>query len=207
MRKTHCFYPPFASSLSQTPALKAVVASTILNNIQSEKARLRSARSVSPASLHCGRPYSADRGRHGSGEKSSQNSISRSHPFPQKSSKRYSESYFTPQTGPKPRMRFSPACGPCFRTEKTRKLIIWNGRRHVRTPSTEIRLFSRHSTAIARTSEAGCAVAATLQSYGRKHCLRSKAAPAATCPGKSSRHASGPRCSAPSRPTSAPGSA
>ena len=144
MRKTHCFYPPFASSLSQTPALKAVVASTILNNIQSEKARLRSARSVSPASLHCGRPYSADRGRHGSGEKSSQNSISRSHPFPQKGSKRYSESYFTPQTGPKPRMRFSPACGPCFRTEKTRKLIIWSGRRHVRTPSTEILLFSRH---------------------------------------------------------------
>ena len=44
--------------MSQTPALKAVVASTILNNIQSEKARLRSARSVSPASLHCGRPYS-----------------------------------------------------------------------------------------------------------------------------------------------------
>ena len=144
MRKTHCFYPPFASSLSQTPALKAVVASTILNNIQSEKARLRSARSVSPASLHCGRPYSADRGRHGSGEKSSQNSISRSHPFPQKGSKRYSESYFTPQTGPKPPMRFSPACGPCFRTEKTRKLIIWSGRRHVRTPSTEILLFSRH---------------------------------------------------------------
>ena len=58
-RKTYCFCAPFASSLSQTPALKAVVASTILNNIQSEKARLRSARSVSPASLHCGRPYSA----------------------------------------------------------------------------------------------------------------------------------------------------
>jgi len=58
-RKTYCFCAPFASSLSQTPALKAVVASTILINIQSEKARLRSARSVSPASLHCGRPYSA----------------------------------------------------------------------------------------------------------------------------------------------------
>ena len=27
-RKTYCFYPPFASFLSQTPALKVVVAST-----------------------------------------------------------------------------------------------------------------------------------------------------------------------------------
>ena len=177
-RKTYCFYRPFGSFSSQTQALKVVVASTILNNIQSEKARLRSARSVSPASLHCGRPYSADRGRHGSGEKSSQNSISRSHPFPQKSSKRYSESYFTPQTGPKPPMRFSPACGPCFRTEKTRKLIIWSGRRHVRTPSTEILLFSRHSRereeGIHRSGNAAAAWQTVLPHWLAAHLRRSQ---------------------------------